>query len=51
MADELAADGDVDGGLLLVACDDPDLHRQMPIHEVVLSSTLHTGQHQQAEGR
>ena len=35
MADELAADGNVDGGLLLVSCDDPHLHRQTPIPEVV----------------
>ena len=29
VADELAADGNVDGGLLLVACDDPYLQQEI----------------------
>lgn len=51
MADELAADGNVDGRLLLVSCDDPHLHRQMPIHEVVVPGILHTVHHQESEGK
>lgn len=54
MADELAADGNVDGSLLLVSCDDPHLHRQMPIYDVGLNhkpyiltfKTLNSDQHQ-----
>lgn len=54
MTDELAADGNVDGSLLLVSCDDPHLHRQIPIHEVGLNlkpynltlETLNSDQHE-----